>query len=66
LCCSKLGEGGCEVLELVVELFLDLRELRGGEGSKVDWFVFLVSGRDKVDDQLTGLTLRNFRRHFVA
>lgn len=32
----ELGEGGGEVLELLVELLLDLRELLGGEGVEVD------------------------------
>lgn len=33
----ELGEGGGEVLELLVELLLDLGELLGREGVEVDW-----------------------------
>ncbi len=36
---AQLGEGVGEVFEFVVELFLDLRELGGGEGGEVDWRV---------------------------
>ncbi len=36
LCAAQLGEGAVEMLEFVVELFFDLKELWGGEGSEVD------------------------------
>ena len=36
LCAVELGEGVAEVLELLVELLLDLRQLLGREGIEVD------------------------------
>jgi hypothetical protein len=36
LCSAQLRKGVREVLELIVELFLDLSQLLGAEGRKVD------------------------------
>ena len=35
---AQILVGVCQVLDLIVQLFLHLRELLGGEGSKIDCF----------------------------
>lgn len=34
---AELLEGGGEVLQVLGELVLEVRELRGGEGGELDW-----------------------------